>query len=133
MAATRRAAPRRSPPKPQLIGDDFEFEPLQLSSKEVPETTRMPLFYLDDIEYRIDVPFRVNLSLQYLRMAREQGENIATGWLMEQVLGQDGYTALMEYEGLQAKHLRRIGAVVSNLALGAVEDPKGSSANGSHR
>lgn len=137
MAATRNSRTGNSRPptrrrsaeagRTHLVGDDLEWTPLQLSSEEVPETTRMPLFYLDDKQYDITMPFPVNLSLQYLRMARTEGENIATGWLMEQVLGVETFEALMNYKGLKASHLKKIGHLVSNLALGAVEDPKDNS------
>lgn len=129
-AKNRRGA---SPPASHLVGDDLEWTPLQLDSTDVPETSRIPLFYLDDEEFTIEIPFPVNLSLVYLKMAREQGENIATGWLVEQVLGAEAYEALMNYKGLKASHLKKIGHLVSNLALGAVEDPKDNSGSGTRK
>lgn len=120
-------------PQTQLIGGDLEYEPLQLSSEDVPEVETMPLFYLDGEEYRIPKTFPTNLSLQFLRMLRTDGEMVSVGWLLEEILGKDAYTALMEYKGLKPEHLQKITVVVQNLALGALEDPKDNSSNGPRR
>lgn len=106
-------------------------EPLHLYSDDAPDEVEVqPLFYLDDEEYCIPVEFPTNVALQYLRQARVNGENVALGWLLEEILGEDAYAALMNYRGLRPEHLDHINTVVGQLALGSLDTPKGRSATG---
>jgi hypothetical protein len=108
-----------------------DLEPLQLYSDDVPDEIEVrPLFYLDDQEYCIPTEFPTNVALQYLRMARVEGENVALGWLLEEILGEEGYSALMNYRGLKPEHLQHVNTVVGQLALGSLDAPKGRSATG---
>lgn len=101
-------------------------EPLRLSTRsgDVP-AGRVPLFYIDDVEYTIPDRVSANVALKYMRMVRVSGVDAASAWLLEEVLGDDAYTALMNYDGLTVTHLEQIGRAINDLVMGATEVPKG--------
>lgn len=82
------------------------------------------LFTLDGTDYFIPREPRANVTLKYLRMARHDAAS-AQGWLLEQMLGEDGYTALMEWDGLTTAILLKLLAVVERLAVDASEAVSG--------
>lgn len=66
--------------------------------RDAPE--RYPLFTIvapDGVETVYDMPRAKHpgLVLDYLRQSRKHGEEIAASWLLEAILGDEGYTALV--------------------------------------
>ena len=82
------------------------------------------LFTLDEVDYFVPKEPRANVTLKYLRMARRDPSG-AQGWLLEQMLGEDAYTALMEWDGLTTAILLKLLAVVEKLAVDASEAVSG--------
>lgn len=109
------------------------FEPVRLTRTEPEPAELVTLFYLDDEEYKVPARFPVNVALKYLRMARTEGQEVASGWLLEQVLGEDGYTALMNWGGLELEHLEQISTIAHKLVVGELEGPKGKRKSGARR
>ncbi len=101
------------------------FTPVRLTSTVPavdPKTTgRIPLFYVDDTEYSIPVEVPGNLALQAVDMTAKQGEPTATAWVMEQVLGEEGYAALLKAPMTKAE-AGAIQKVIRDLVFGEPED-----------
>ena len=127
MAATVRAT-KKSPPKrpartaPALADEEYEVIRLDAEPDETEE--RVPLFYIGDTEYTVVKRPGMNIGLQYLHLARTSGQEIAVDYLLGKLLGDDGYRALREYDGLKPKDFERICEVAARLTLGALELPK---------
>ena len=120
--ASRRRATTK--PAPQAVPEG-DFEPVRLSSKPSVEVARVVLFYVDDEAYSIPEKIGRNHGLRYLRTANKKGEALAAQELLEILIGEDGYTALMECEGLSDDDLDRIMTQLRDGALGAVEEESG--------
>lgn len=132
MAATVKAAKkppaktRRPEPQPTAEPDDG-FEVLRLTTQpeeDDAEGRRVPLFYIDDHCYTIAARPRMNVALQFMRLSRHQSDTAAMDYLLDQLLGEDGYQALREYDQLTPKQFQHITRIASELALGALELPK---------
>jgi len=93
---------------------------LSTSAKRAPVET-VPVFYIDDVEYSMPRRVHPNVGLQYLRMARDKGPEIAVVWLLEEVLGTEGYEALMGYDALTDEQLGQVMEIIKRNALGAQE------------
>lgn len=132
MATAKKTVARKTAPV-AVHDEDEQPEPLVRlkRSRVAPETLdRVLLFtkeYDDGEVQEFWVPKRkmASMALKYLHMTREDGDNIATAWLMERVLGKVAYEDLMDDDQLGDDELVQIFAIVQNAVLGAVEDPKG--------
>lgn len=97
--------------------------------EDAPE--RFPLFTItapDGAETVYDMPRAKHpgFVMQYLREARKHGDEIATGWLIERVLGEAGYTALLEEPDLTFETINAIGRTIVKVLTGrapAIEAP----------
>jgi hypothetical protein len=124
MAAKKTAAKRPAlPAAPTASGSDVEFEPPRLTTSTEP-AKRVVLFYINDRPYSIVLKPGVNVGLKYLHLVRTVGENQAMGYLLEKLLGTEGYEALMDYDDLTPEQFESVCDVASNLTLGALEPPK---------
>lgn len=122
-ASRRRATAKPAPtPKPVPEGD---FEPVRLVSKPADPDDRVVLFYVDDTAYSIPRKVGRNYGLRFLQTARKQGEAMAAQELLEILIGEDGYEALMACDALRDEDLDRIISQLRDMALGAVEDEPG--------
>ncbi|MER7814548.1 hypothetical protein [Streptomyces sp. NPDC096153] len=127
MAANPRTARKRTPAKRAAPSQPPEgFEPVRLSSKqsEPKAEDRVVLFYVDDEPYTVPKRIGRNHGLRYLRTARRQGEPIAAQELLETLIGEDGYEALMNCDDLEDDQLDQIMNRLRDEALGAVEEEK---------
>lgn len=61
------------------------------------------------------------LALQYLKRARREGEALAGSWLLEQVLGEDGYDALAGEPDVTLEQVNGITARALQVVTGRVE------------
>lgn len=84
------------------------------------------LFTIDGKAYDLWVNAPASVGLRYLKMVRTENQEAAAVWLMEQMIGEDGYEALMNYSKLKAKDLERIMRVVKEYALADEESPAGN-------
>lgn len=97
---------------------------IELTSTPAAEVESVELFSIDGASYSIPKKPRVNLALRYLKMARESGADAASAYLLEQLVGEDAYTALMNYEDLTQETLQAIMVAAQKVTLGGLEDPK---------
>lgn len=92
------------------------------ASDEAVET--VPLFSIDGKEYGIPAVISASLGLKYLKMLRTQGEVVAGGWVLEEMLGEEGYDALSNFKGLTTKQLEQLCEIAGKHALGSLEEPE---------
>ncbi|MEU1088968.1 hypothetical protein ABZ401_19395 [Streptomyces sp. NPDC005892] len=125
-ANARTATKKRTTTKPKVttprVAEDFE--PVRLTSKPA-DVDRIVLFYVDDTEYSIPQHVGRNHGLRYLRTMRRQGEALAAQELLEVLIGEDGYQALMDCDDLTDEQLDQIMNRLRDMALGEVEDEEG--------
>jgi len=88
------------------------------------------LFSIDDRVYQMPAKVGANVALGYMKLVRTHGQDAAMGWALEQVIGEDGYTALMNCPDVEPEDLEAIMKVVHENVMGAVEVPKGKRRKG---
>lgn len=116
--------PKATPPAAPVAGSDG-FEVLRLTSTPKTDEERVPVFYIDNTMYSIPKRPRMNIALQFMHLARSQGDSQAMDYLLGKLLGEDGYRALREYDDLTPDQFTQITEIATNLTLGALELPKG--------
>ncbi|KPM55732.1 hypothetical protein CcI49_03255 [Frankia sp. CcI49] len=99
---------------------DFDAEPPPTTPPGVVE-----LFRLHGKVYTIPDAPKVNVALLYLWEARHHGEGVADQMLLERMVGEDGYRALMEHDPLKQEQLDRILSTAQKVVLGSLEQGKG--------
>lgn len=120
----RPAAAKRAPARPRPpVGIEAPVGAINLDAlpQAAPDKT-VHLFTLDGVDYYVPAKPRANVSLQYLRMARNEGEISAGGWLLEEMLGEEAYTALAGWDGLTTDVMSQLMGAVTKLVMGSVED-----------
>jgi hypothetical protein len=98
---------------------------LELDSTEKEEPTkeeRIPVFSINGTAYDMPAQIKPHIALKYLWLIKNNGGDYASAWLMEAVLGTDGFQALANYEPLTTAQLDHIKNIVQDAAMGAVED-----------
>lgn len=108
------------PPRVERTGVNFDGRP------PLPAPEMVHLFTLDDVDYMVPARPRPHVGLRYLWETRTHGETYATAGLMNAMLGPEGFEALSTYENMTEEDLKRIMAIVRDLAMGSVERPNGS-------
>lgn len=96
------------------------------------EVEMVDLFKIDDVVYQVPAKPRVNVALRYFKNLQTMGAMSAEMALLEELLGEKGFKALSEFDGLTAKDLEALSEAAAQHALGALEDaPEGNGAGGS--
>jgi hypothetical protein len=83
------------------------------------------LFRLNGVVYTVPGKARPHLALKYMWMAAKKDELAAQYWLLESVLGEDGYKALMDYEDLTPEQLTQVMELAQSTVIGGLEAGKG--------
>lgn len=123
MAATAAARKR---PQGLRAEDDFP-EIISLRSRPAGERDeqRKPVFEIDGTVYTIATKPIVSTAMKYAHMARTVGRDEAVDFMLEALLGEEGYTALREFDDLTENDLERVITIASKIMAGATERPKG--------
>jgi len=104
---------------------DQEYEVLRLTSEQEPEPEkRVPLFFLDDVEYTVVSNPPPTVGLRYLHILATEGEGQASFYLLSKMLGADGYEALMNYESLTQEQYDKVLEAAVTISVGKKERPK---------
>lgn len=103
-------------------------EVLHFSSERPVEEEQkfVPIFTVDDKEYELWTNPPASVGLRYLRMVREEGTESSAVWLLEQMIGEDGYEALMNLPDLKAGDLERIMKICKEYSMGDEEGGAGN-------
>lgn len=106
-----------------VVTDPYDFEPVELvpSGEEVEQ---VHLFTLDGVQYFIPRRVQFNVTLRAMEMFRTQGEVAAGAYILEALLGEDGYQALINYDELERDQFERITEIAQRIVLGDREKGK---------
>jgi hypothetical protein len=86
------------------------------------------IFAIGDKRYYAPARPHARVELTYLYKTRHEGPDAANGYLLEELVGHEGYVALMGYEALTADDLDRIFGLLREALQGAaaaMNGPKG--------
>jgi len=103
------------------------------SAKSPPADVRVPAFRINGVTYSILTRPRVNQGIKYVHLSRTRGSEIAIDYMLEVLLGKDGYEALIDFDDLTEENLTAVIEAASRIMAGAVEAPKGKQSRGSRR
>jgi hypothetical protein len=113
------------------VGDP-KIVSLRSAKNPVPDV-RLPAFRINGVTYSILTKPKVNQGLKYVHLSRTRGQEIAIDFMLETLLGKEGYQALMDFDDLTEDDLTAVITAASRIMAGAVETPKGKPARGSRR
>lgn len=88
------------------------------------------LFQLGGRTYQIPAKPRVNLALKFLWQRKTKGELEAAAALLGDMIGDEGFQALMEYEDLTSEILEKVCTAAATVAMGGMEQAVGNSGGG---
>lgn len=97
---------------------------IQLSTASDGEVERKELFSIDGTSYYIINKPRPNVALKAFWNLKTKGEEIAQMELLIDMIGEDAYQALMNYDGLTVEDLERITKIANDTAMGTLEEAK---------
>jgi hypothetical protein len=98
-----------------------------------PEQERIPAFSINGVTYSILTRPKTNTGLKYIHLARTRGSEIAIDYMLETLLGREGYEALIDFDDLTEDDLKAVIDAASKIMAGAVEAPKDKQRRGSRR
>lgn len=98
---------------------------LHTTTEAVEDEERVPVFSIDGHEYTMPAVIKPHLALKYLWLLKQDGAEQASAWLMEKVLGADGFKALSEYEPLTMEQFEQIQVIIRDHTFGAMEEGRG--------
>lgn len=99
-------------------------EKIELKSATV-EAEQIELFSIDGKSYTIPNKPRLNVALKTLKLVRTQGEEAASAFMLEAVIGEEAFEALTEYDDLDAETFQQIILAAQKIVFGGLEAPKG--------
>lgn len=98
-----------------------------------PKDQRVDAFSINGVMYSILTRPKTNVGLKYIHLARTRGSEIAVDFMLEVLLGTEGYQALMDFDDLTEDDLKAVIDAASKIMAGAVETPKEAPRNGSRK
>jgi hypothetical protein len=103
------------------------------SAVNAPKGERVPAFSINGRVYTILTRPKTNAGLKYIHLARTKGAEIAVDFMLETLLGTEGYEALMDFDDLTEADLTAVIEAASRIMAGAVEAPKDKPQRASRR
>lgn len=88
------------------------------------EVATITLFSIDGKDYSIPTEIRPNKALQVMHVIRTRGESSGISFMLETLLGTEGYEALLGFEDLKDEDLEKVIKIAFELVAGATEGPK---------
>jgi len=118
---TRKAAAKKAA-VPAPVQD---FEPIELTTENdtVDEVT-VHLFSVNGVKYFVPGAPNVTLALRYLKRIKTEGEELAQLWLLETMLTEEGFDALIAMDRLKPESLAKVVLAIQKILLGGLEVPK---------
>ena len=119
---------------PELTGSGDSPNVISLRSAiNPPDDERVPAFSINGTTYSILTRPKTNTGLKYIHLARTKGTEIAIDYMLETLLGKEGYEALIDFDDLTEDDLKSVIDAASKIMAGAVEAPKEKRPRGSRR
>lgn len=84
------------------------------------------LFSIDGKTYGIPKDIDMTMALRALDAIRKRGEMSAVSELLEEVLGDEAYQALLAFKGLKGDQLKQLMNDVNTYVMGQLEDAAGN-------
>lgn len=110
---------------------------LELNSEqaaaELAAAERIPLFSIDGTVYSVPKQIDGGSLLRYLDDAAERGGEAAIANLLREMVGDDGYEALVSFKGLKPGQLEELFDKVEEYAMGQMNKIGGKSRRRSWR
>lgn len=88
------------------------------------------LFHLNGRTYQIEKKPKLNIALKFLKVRRERGELEAAAELLPDMIGDEAFTALSEYEGLTTEIFEHVATAAAKVTMGGLEKALGNSGSG---
>lgn len=126
MAKAARIKQRRSEQQRERF-DLSDYEPPVLDEgdeEDDPEVERIEAFRVGEKSYyaRTQVDFIV--AVRAMEIAAQSGEAAAMAYTMREVLGDDGYQALLNLKSLHPEHFARIAVLVNKIVSSSSAEGK---------
>jgi hypothetical protein len=96
-----------------------------VTTKDTTAPEMVELFSIDGKSYSIPAKPKFNIVLRYMKVVREEGSQAAEAYLLEELLGEEGFEALCSYEDLTAEQFEAVKKVATKVVLGDQETGKG--------
>lgn len=90
-----------------------------LTSKKERTENRVNLFSIDGTDYSMPTSIRPNQGLKIMDVMRKQGSSAGTSYMLEALLGVEGYTALLSFDDLQDDELEKIIEIAFEVVAGS--------------
>lgn len=100
-------------------------EKIELTTGTEEEVEQLELFSIDGKSYGIPNKPRLNVALKTLKLLRTQGEDAASAYMLEAVIGEAAFEALTDYEDLTPETFQAIIMAAQKVVFGGLEAPKG--------
>lgn len=71
------------------------FEPVIIEAREPVEVEQIHVFTIGGVDYHMPAEVPPSISLEAVEVLRQEGQAVASAWVLEEVLGHDGYEALI--------------------------------------
>lgn len=97
---------------------------IALKSKKDRVTEYQTLFSIDDKEYQIPTRLRPNQGLQIMHAFRELGDTGGVSFMLETILGTEGYNALINFDDLEDEDLASIIEIAFKLVSESQSSPE---------
>lgn len=127
------ATPRRRPGRPRKVAPAADLRPptslvpeeLRFSSKPA-DVELEPFFSIDDTVYYVPKEINVARPLKILNDLRHGvPEEVAVADLFVSVIGEEGFTALTECEGLTKENLKALMLAIRDKTMAQLDEIKG--------
>lgn len=117
---TARARPRPKPERDEEPeDDDWEDDGiLRIGEDEAEKPRHEVLFRLDGKEYEAVANPSASLMLRYLDRMRKWGPNPAISWLLEEMVGAEGYEALLTSPKVTQKDFAAVTRAAVRIVMG---------------
>lgn len=88
------------------------------STKEKPKTEMVPIFELDGKTYKIPANPPAGVSLKYLKISTTEGQDAASYFMLNEMLGEDAFEALSEHPTLTKDQFEAVFKKIEEVVLG---------------
>jgi hypothetical protein len=107
-----------------LLNEEHMPRPIDFDkrSNEVPvDEERIPIFTINGVDYSIPRRPQMGLGLKFSRDRRSYGSDVAVVNLLTSMIGEEGFEALINYDGMTVEDLETITEICSRAAMGKLE------------
>jgi hypothetical protein len=123
MAATNRKAPVKRAAVNGHANGSRSYAVLKLSSGDAVNEDRIPLFSIDGTEYTMPAEPLGYIGIEATHLWATESPAAATDWLMTEMLGEEGFTALRTCKTITRAQYNQVVKIVVDHVYGD-EDPK---------